>query len=463
MFDIRAKQSTVVRELLGGLTTFMAMSYIIFVQPAVLSTAGMDRNGVMIATCIAAAIGSIAMGLMANYPIALAPGMGENFFFVYSMVGVGSVAFGLSWQAALALTTVAGALFLLLSLVGFRSKVMHTIPNTLKSGITAGIGLFIALIGLRYANIVVTGAGTPVALADLRNNPCAWLALIGLGATLMLMAFRIRGAILLGILVTMVAAFGFQRAGIELKGFAFQRVVAVPTGWTTTAGHFVYGYGELWRGLVGGHWADVLTLLFMLLFMDLFDTVGTLVGVAHRAGLMPAGRLPRAERALAADAGATVAGAMLGTSTVTSYIESVTGVNEGARTGLAAVTVGVCMLAALFFQPLVALIGGGIQVGVDASGNAVNAYPMISAALVVVGAMMMRAVREINWDDATEFIPGFLTVIGMAFTYSIAHGIALGFVSYATGKILTGRFRQCSALVYVLAALFVLRYALMPV
>jgi len=462
MFDVHGKGSTVPRELLGGATTFMAMSYIIFVQPAVLGAAGMDPNGVMIATCISAAVGCLLMGLLANYPIALAPGMGENFFFVYSMVLAGG-AMALTWPQGLALTTVAGGVFLLLSLTGLRSRVMHAIPKALTRGITAGIGVFIALIGLQFGHIIVRGAGPLMALADMRDNPCAWLAFIGLGVTGTLMALRVRGAVLLGILATLAAAFGFQQAGVAMEGFAYTGIVGRPTGWTTTAGHFVKGYAGLWEQLTGGQWANVLTMLLILLFMDLFDTVGTLVGVAHRGGLMVDDKLPRAERAFAADAGATIAGAMLGTSTVTSYIESVTGVEAGARTGLAAITVGVLMLAALFFQPLIGLIGAGIGVGQDVLGHPVRAFPMISAALIVVGAMMMRAVREIEWTDPTEFIPCFLTVVGMAFTYSIAHGIALGFVSYAGIKTLTGRFRQCPLTVYVVAALFILRYALMPV
>lgn len=463
MFSIRAKGSTPGREVLGGLTTFMAMSYIVFVQPAVLSKAGMDFSGVMIATCVAAAVGCILMGLLANYPVALAPGMGQNFFFVYSMVVVKD-AYHLSWQAALALTAAAGAIFLALSTVGFRSRVLNAIPDALKSGIAAGIGLFIALIGLRDGNIVVKPAvGTlPVALADMRHNPVAWLALLGVAVTLVLMAFRLRGSILIGILATTAAGFLFHRLGwVQMAALADGGfgVIGVPTGWTSTAGHFVAGFGELWRGLTDGHWTEIVTFLFILLFMDIFDTVGTLVGVASRAGLMRDGRLPGAERALAADAAATVVGAALGTSTVTSYIESVTGVTEGARTGLSAVVVGLLMLAALLFQPLVKLVGGGLI----ADGLQEPALPMLTAALLVVGAMMLRTLKEIDWDSPTEYLPGFLTMAGMAFTYNISHGIALGFVSYAVGKLLTGRVRQCPPLVYVFAVLFVLRYALMPV
>lgn len=465
MFDIRGHGSTVGREILGGLTTFMAMSYIVFVQPAMLSSGtasdpagGMDPGGLVIATCVASAAGCLLMGLLANYPIALAPGMGHNAFFVFSVVAAGA-AYGMTWRGALALTAVSGTLFLLLSTVGFRSMVLNAIPDALKSGIAAGIGLFIALIGLQFGNIVVKPPGPlPVGLADLRHNPAAWLAMIGIAMTLVLLRFRVPGAIILGIILTTAAAFGFEQLGIALPGLRYTGVVDVPHGWTTTAGQFVPGFAELWRILTSpGGWSWLVTILFVLLFMDLFDTVGTLVGVAHRAGLIVEGRLPRAERALAADAAATVVGAAMGTSTVTSYIESVTGVSEGARTGLSAIVAGACMLAALFFQPLVSLVGAGIAVS-----ESQRAWPMLSAALVVVGAMMMRTLREIDWDDPTEYLPGFLATAGMAFTYNISHGIALGFVSYAVGKLLTGRARQCPWVVYLFAALFILRYALMP-
>ncbi len=459
MFQIRQHGSSVAREMLGGTTTFMAMSYILFVQPAMLSQAGMDPQGVMVATCVASALACGLMGLMANLPVALAPGMGHNAFFVFSLV-LAHQAMGLDWRGALALTAVSGGLFLLLSLVGFRSRLLNSIPDALKSGIAAGIGLFIALIGLQFGHLVVKpdASPLPVALADLRNNPTAWLALLGLGVTLVLMAWRVRGAILLGILITTAAALAMDAWLVELEGLAFTGLVDLPRGWTTTAGGFWAGFGQLWTLATGPHWAELVTLLFILLFMDLFDTVGTLVGVAHRAGLMIDGRLPRAERALAADAAGTVLGAALGTSTVTSYIESVTGVTEGARTGLAAVTTGALMLVALFFQPLVSLVGGGIVV---APGVAV--YPILAAALIVVGAMMMRALTEVNWDEPTEYLPAFLTVAVMPFTYNISHGIAAGFVSYALGKLLTGRPRECPAIVYIFAVLFVLRYALMPV
>jgi AGZA family xanthine/uracil permease-like MFS transporter len=447
MFQIRQRDSTVGRELLGGVTTFMAMSYIIFVQVGLLGSkgAGMDDGGVLMALCISAGAACILMGLWANYPIALAPGMGENFVFVGFAATM--AAWGLEyvgWQMALALTALAGGIFLLLSTVGFRSHILNAIPDALKSGIAAGIGLFVAVIGFNYGNLVTSG-GALVRFPGFQGNIVGWLTLIGLGITLALVAFRIRGAILLGILATTAIA-------LILGKTQWQIPVAWPGGLTRTAGGFAPGLARIWQALPA-HGLEILTMLFILLFMDLFDTVGTLVGVAKRAHLMTDGRLPRAERALAADASGTVIGAFLGSSTVTSYIESITGVQAGARTGLAAVVAGVCMLAAMFFQPLVNMVMGEFTVGGLAK------FPTIAPTLIIVGAMMLRAMRDINWDDVTEYLPAFLTMVAMPLAYSISAGIAIGFVSYAFGKLVTGRAKECPIIVYVFAALFVVQYA----
>jgi len=450
MFDIVKRGSTVRREILGGATTFMAMSYILFVQPAVLSKCGMDAGAVFMATCISSAMACVLMGLLANYPIALGPGMGENFFFAFALApAMGAWGYGEGWPMALALTVVVGLVFLALSLVGFRSAVMNAIPDALKSGIAAGIGLFIAVIGFNYANLVATTPEGMMVFPGLRDNPVGVLALIGLAITMALLAFRVRGAILLGIVgVTGVAIAWGQVAWCGSP-------VAMPSGLTKTAGAYVPGLFALGKALVSEHAVEVVTFMFVLLFMDLFDTVGTLVGVAGRSGLMKNGQLPGAEKALSADAAGTVIGGCLGTSTVTSYIESVTGVESGARTGLAAVTVGVLLGLAIFFQPLVGMIGGGIEVA-----PGIFRYPLIAPALIVVGALMIRTIRQINWEDATEYLPAFLTMIAMPLTSSIATGIAIGFVSYAFGKLVTGRVKQCSVLVYIFAALFILRYAI---
>lgn len=449
MFGIKDRGSTVGREVLGGVTTFMAMSYILFVQVGLLGSkgkVGMDDGGVLMAMCISAGIACILMGIWANYPIALAPGMGENFIFIaFAVAMAGWSAEYLGWQMALALTALAGMIFLLLSTVGFRSRVLNAIPDALKSGIAAGIGLFIAVIGFSYGNLVVSG-GALVRFPGFKDNIVAVLTLIGLGITIALLAFRIRGAILIGILAT---------TGIALLwGHTQWRTpVAMPSGLGETAGGLVPGFANLWSALPG-HWIEIITMIFILLFMDLFDTVGTLVGVARRAGLMRDGQLPRAEKALAADAAGTVIGGCLGSSTVTSYIESVTGVQAGARTGLAAIITGLCLFAAMFFEPLVHVVTGDFGAG---------KFPMIAPALIVVGAMMLRAIRDINWDDVTEYIPAFLTMITMPLAYSISAGIAIGFVSYAFGKLVTGRARECPIIVYVFAVLFVVQYAfLMP-
>jgi len=461
MFEIKARNSTVGREILGGLTTFMAMSYILFVQPAMLSAAGMDSGGVFMATCISSALASILMGLLADYPIALAPGMGENVFFI-TMCGVGAAgAFHLTWQEALALTVVTGIIFLLLSTVGFRSYLLNAIPDALKSGIAAGIGLFIALIGFEWGNLLQSDPVTFLKLTAFRGEHAyvAGLTLLGLGVTLTLLALNVRGAILLGILISTGAAWAAGKVwGIHTV--EFHGLIAVPQGLGKTAGHFWGGFGSLWGKLWSGDWGKVLGFAFIVLFMDVFDTVGTLVGVAKRAGLIVEGRLPRAERALAADAAGTVIGAALGTSTVTSYIESITGVAAGARTGLSAVVAGACLFLALFFQPLVEMVGAGIAVGTYPSGAPILRYPMIAPALIIVGAMMMRAMRDVDWDDVTEAVPAFLTMVTMPFAYSISAGIAIGFISYAFGKLVTGRARQCPAIVYVFAVLWALRYAL---
>jgi len=462
MFDIQARHSTVGREVLGGVTTFMAMSYIIFVQPALLSKTGMDSGGVFMATCISAGVACVLMGLLANYPIALAPGMGENFFFVYTLCAVGSTAgpgvFKLTWQEALALTVVTGLLFLILSLAGFRSRLLNAIPDSLKSGIAAGIGLFIALIGFEWGNLIKAHPVTYVQLAGMRGNYVAVLTLIGLAATLALVAWRVRGAILIGILVTTAATWA---AGpiLGLETITRPEKVSLVSGLCSTAGQFAGGFAMLGDKLLSDQWVHVVTFAFILLFMDLFDTVGTLVGVASRANLIHNGKLDRAERALSADAAGTVIGACLGTSTVTSYIESITGVQSGARTGLAAVVAGGCMLLAILAWPVVQVVGGGVSIGIDAFGDPILRYPMIASALIVVGALMVRAIRDVKWQDMTESLPAFLTMVTMPFAYSISAGIAIGFVSYAVGKILTGRIRECPVIVYVFAALFVVQYA----
>ncbi len=437
-FRLTENGTTAGREILGGVTTFFTLSYIVFVQPGVLQQAGMDFQAVMVATCLASAAATILMGLVANYPVALAPGMGENFFFVYTLCG----AFGLTWQQALAATLLAGVAFMILSVFGLRSRVVNAIPASLKTGIAAGIGLFITLIGLEYGRIVVAHPATLLQLGDLRS-PVALTTLAGLLMTLAFTARRVRGAILLGILgsTLVAAAFGLVH---------YSGVLSMPAGLSAT----------LWKldfaGLLRLNPATVGVAVFLLLFLALFDTVGTLVGVGRQAGLMRDGKLPRAERALFSDAAGTVAGAALGTSTITCYIESAAGVSDGARTGLANLATGGLLFASAFFTPLARMIGGGVAV---AGGTA---YPTLAPALILVGAMMMRAARDLEWDDATEAVPAFLTMILIPFSFSIAAGVAAGFVVYAAAKLLTGRGKECPALVYVFGLLYVAHHLLAP-
>jgi AGZA family xanthine/uracil permease-like MFS transporter len=435
-FQLEQNGTTVGREVLGGVTTFLTLSYIIFVQPGVLQQAGMDFQAVMVATCVASALATILMGLAANYPVALAPGMGENFFFVYTLCG----AYGLTWQQGLAATFLAGVAFMFLSVFGLRSRVVNAIPDSLKTGIGAGIGLFITLIGLEYGRLVVAHPATLLQLGDLRS-PVALTTLAGLMMTLTFTALGVRGAILLGILgsTLVAAAFGLVR---------YTGVMSAPSGLSAT----------LWKLDFAGLWkldpATLAVAVFVLLFLALFDTVGTLVGVGRQAGLLRGGQLPRAERALFSDATGTVAGAALGTSTITCYIESAAGVSDGARTGLANMMTGALLLVSVLFTPLARMIGGGVSV----PGG--TAYPTLAPALILVGAMMMRAVREMAWDDPTEAVPAFLTMILIPFSFSIAAGVAAGFVIYAATKLLTGRWRECPALVYAFALLYVGQYLL---
>jgi len=431
---------------IGGITTFLAMSYIIFVNPGVLSQAGMDFRAVLYATCLASALATFLMGLLANYPVALAPGMGENFLFVFTLCGAVPLGFGLTWQQALAAVLVAGLFFIALTLSGLRSKIIDSIPNALKTGIAAGIGLFITLIGLEYGNLIVSSPSTLVRLGDFRQ-PAALVSILGLLIMIVLLAYRIRGAILLGILATTAIAAGFGL--VHYHGIFSTDFQLAPTCWKFDL-----------RGLLHIHPATLATTVFVLLYLALFDTVGTLVGVGQQAGLLREGKLLRSGKALFADAAGTTLGAALGTSTVTCYIESAAGVSDGARTGLANLVTGALLLLAMLFSPLAAMIGGGVAVGADAAGHPILRYPTLAPALIVVGAMMLKIVKDLPWEDPTEYLPAFLTLVGIPLTFSVASGIAFGFISYAVAKLATGRGRECPLLTYVFAALFVVQFLL---
>ena len=434
------------REVTGGITTFAALSYIVFVQPGVLSQLGMDFQAVLVATCLAAAFATFLLGLLANCPVALAPGMGVNFFFVYALCAAPPIGFGLSWQQALTATLLAGLLFMALSLAGFLGLLVNVIPDSLKNGIAAGIGLFIALIGFEYGNLIRLHPVTILQLGDLRH-PVTLLALAGLGLTFAFLVCRVPGAILLGIIGTACLAL--------LLGMAEYR--GVFSADLDISGTFL----QLdFSGLFSLSPSTLAAAIFVLFLLDVFDSVGTVVGVGKQAGLVKDGKFPQAGRALFSSAAGTSVGACLGTSTVVCYIESAAGVSEGARTGLANMVTGALLLAAMFLSPLAFLVGGGIEIGRDAADNPILRYPILAPALIVVGSMMMKIVRHFPWDDPTEYIPAFLTTVTICFAFSISAGIAMGFISYAFAKTVTRRWKECHWLIYFFAALFALQFVL---
>ncbi len=440
IFRLRENGTDVKTEVLAGLTTFMTMAYILFIQPAVLSRdfsgnlTGLSPEAVLFATCVAAFLGSVLMGVMANYPIAQAPGMGENFFFVSVVMGLSAAGFSESWRVALAVILVSGLLFLLLSVTGVQRIVIDAISPSLKNGIAVGIGLFICFLGLKGAGVVVEAPGTAVRLNPNVGDPGVLIFLAGLLVTGVLMARGVKGAILWGIGVDAVLAF--------LAGkLAWEGLVGVPTAHAL----FAFDFGWLARPET---WLTILPYVVVFLFMDIFDTAGTLIAIGEQAGFIRENRLPRADRALAADALATVGGACLGTSTVTSFIESSAGVAYGGRTGLVSVTTGLLFLLALFFTPLARMLGE---------------YPPVTApALFLVGCMMARSVTRIEWDDITEAVPAFFVMTGIPFFYNISDGIAAGLVTAPLLKLLAGRGREVSPVLYVVALLFILRYAFFP-
>jgi len=437
MFNLRERGTSVRTEIVAGLSTFMTMSYIIFVQPAVLSICGMDHGAVLVATCVASALATFLMGVLANYPIALAPAMGHNFFFVFTVCGV----MGYSWQVALGANFISGALFVVLSVFSFRARLVDAMPQSLKSAIAVGIGLLIALVGLEWSGLIVGHPATLVQLGDLHSAPVL-LALFGVLLISVLFARGVRGAILIGILVT---AF----LGWALKLVAFEGIIGAPPSLAPT-----FLKLDIAGVFTSGGFTDVLIIIFVFFLLDMFDTVGTLVGISERAGFLVDGKLPRAERALLSDAVGTIVGTTLGTSTVTSYIESAAGVSEGGRTGLANMVTAALFLLALFFYPLAKMVGGEVVCG------ELRLYPVIAPPLIIVGSMMMTSVKSIKWEDYTESVPAFLTLIIMPLTFSITEGIAFGFISYALLKLLSGRAKEGNALVYIFAALFILRYAI---
>ena len=422
-FGITAGGSTVRTEIIAGATTYLTMAYIVFVNPLILADAGMDRGAVFVATCLASALATLLMALLANYPLALAPGMGINAYFTYGVVK------GLhySWEVALGAVFVSGVLFLILSLTRIRSWIIDAIPPSQKMAISAGIGLFLGIIALKDAGIVTASRDTLVTLGDLKA-PTTLLAGGGFLVMVALDRRAVPGAII-------VAILGTAAAGILLGLSPFFGIAAAPPSLAPTF---------LKLDLRGALDAGVATIVFVFLFVDLFDNTGTLIGVAHRAGLLDKdGRLPRVERAFAAASLAAMGGALLGTSTVTSYIESAAGVKAGGRTGLTGVTVAALFLLTLFLAPL---------------AQSVPAYAT-APALLFVACLMARGFAELDWEDVTEYAPAVVTALAMPLTFSIANGIALGFISYAAVKLLSGRFAEASPSMMVLAALFIVKYA----
>ncbi len=422
IFKLNDNKTNVQTEVVAGLTTFLTMAYIIFVNPAILEAAKMPFGAVFAATCVAAAVGCFLMAFLANYPIALAPGMGLNAYFAFGVVG----GMGYSWQVALGCVFISGVIFFIISVLPIREWIVNAIPKSLKMAIAAGIGLFLALIALKNAGIVVGNQATLVTHGNLTSFPVV-MATLGFVLIVALEYRRIMGGVIIGILaVTVIAiAAGHQK---------FAGIFAMPP---SIAPVF------LEMDLAGAMKVGLVTVVFAFLFVDLFDNTGTLIALAHRGGFMRSdGTVPRLRRALMADSGAAMIGAAVGTSTTTSYIESASGINAGGRTGLTAATVGILFLLALFVAPL---------------AGSIPAYAT-APALLYIACLMTRTLTEIEWDDITEAAPAVITALSMPFTFSIAEGIAFGFISYVAIKLVTGRYRDVHPAVGILGVLFVIKY-----
>lgn len=432
LFKLKENNTNAKTEILAGLTTFLTMVYIVVVNPIILADAGVPFDQVFTATIIATVTGTLWMALFANYPIAIAPGMGLNAYFAYSVVGTHG---NISYTTAFAAVFLAGLIFIVLSLTPFRKKLIEAIPENLKHGITAGIGLFIAFIGLRLTKIITDHPTNLVGLGDL-HSPSAILALIGLAVTLVLMVLRINGALFIGMIVTGIIAFAtgqlsFDQGIMSLPKLPEGLIILNP----------IDAFGEVFQH-------SLYAVVFSFLLVTIFDTTGTMVGVAQQAGLMKGNTMPRAREALLSDSIATTIGAIFGTSPTSAYIESSSGVAAGGRTGLTSLTVAVLFILAAFFGPLVSAV----------SGLAAITAP----ALIIVGSLMMGSISHIKWDELDEAFPAFLIILSMPLTSSIATGIALGFISYPLMKIAKGKFKEVDPLVYLFAVLFFYQLAFLP-
>jgi AGZA family xanthine/uracil permease-like MFS transporter len=422
MFKLGEHNTTVRIEVVAGLTTFLTMAYIIFVNPSILGDAGMPKGAVFVATCVIAALGTLIMGLYANYPIAMAPGMGLNAYFSYVVV----LGMGYTWQVALGAVFISGCLFLIVTVTGLRKLIIDGIPHSLRTAITVGIGMFLALVALKSAGVVAASPATFVTLGDLHSAPVV-LATLGFFVIVILDRLKVRGAILIGILAVTVLSFFFG-------GNKFDGVFAAPPSIAPT-----FMQLDIMGALKGG----ILNVVLVFFLVEMFDATGTLMGVAKRAGLLVPGKMERMNKALLADSGAIFAGSLLGTSSTTAYVESAAGVQAGGRTGLTAVVVALLFLACLMISPL---------------AGSVPAYAT-APALFFVGCLMLRDLTELDWDDTTEVIPAALTALAMPFTYSIATGLAFGFISYAVLKLFTGRARDVHVSVWIIAAVFLFKFA----
>jgi adenine/guanine/hypoxanthine permease len=420
-FKLTEHGTNVRTEMMAGLTTFLTMAYIIFVNPSILGDAGMPKGAVFVATCLIAALGTTIMGLYANYPIALAPGMGLNAYFAYVVV----LGMGFKWQVALGAVFVSGCLFLLVTLTGLREQIIKGIPHSLRVAITVGIGMFLAIIALKSAGIVAASKATYVTLGDL-HQPSVVLAAIGFFTIVALDKLKVRGAILVGILLVTVLSFFFG-------GNTFVGVFSAPPSIEPTLFKL---------DIAGAFSVGIVNVVLVFFLVELFDATGTLMGVAKRAGLLVPGKMDRMNKALLADSGAIFAGSLLGTSSTTAYIESASGVQAGGRTGLTAVTVAILFLLCLFISPL---------------AGSVPAYAT-APALLFVACLMLRDLKELEWDDSTEVIPAAVTALMMPFTYSIANGLAFGFITYGLLKLLTGKAREVHYMVWIIAVVFLYKF-----
>lgn len=421
-FKLKENGTNVRTEVIAGITTFLTMAYILAVNPGILSATGMDANALFTTTALAAVVGTLVMALWAKLPFALAPGMGLNAFFAFSVV----LGMGYSWQFALTAVLIEGIIFILMTIFNIREAIVDAIPKSIQTAISAGIGLFIAFIGLQNAGIIVNNDATLVHLGDITSGS-ALLALIGLVITSVLIIKKVKGDLLIGIIVT--ALIGIPMGITQMKGFASLPPSIEPI-------FFKFDFSQVFT-------FDMMIVVFTFLFVDIFDTLGTLVGVSRKANMLDKdGKVPNVKKAFMADAVGTTVGAMLGTSTVTTYVESAAGVSEGGRTGLTALVTALCFVAALFFAPLFIAIPGAAT----------------APALILVGLFMLSPIKELDLSDYSESIPAFITILAMPLAYSIAEGITLGALSYVLINMLAGNFKKLSIPMYILAVLFVLKY-----